>query len=303
MPSLIKHKHFSTEETIAEIKMPRATNNSKTSSSLAPGSTPTSGCQSGIDPSVIADLDYSLGQLKNILQNNSITQDVDISSSNDINGIIKNLVSAVQALTTNLITTQEKVDNLERRMRSQEDELDETKQRGMKGNILITSLPNKTKGKVCLIKTSSQLKEENISLTNHIISLTKDKFGVDLPATDITACHHLPKGGVVVRIHNRKEGSAWESIIQKIKEGAGQEMNVFYNFQLTQRRSNLLFEVRQLKRSNKISKYFTDENGHIKIRIGVNDRDKHRITYFWNSGETVTLNKDELIKFVHKHVK
>ena len=37
--------------------------------------------------------------------------------------------------------------------------------------------------------------------------------------------------------------------------------------------------------------------------IGVNDRDKHRITYFWNSGETVTLNKDELLKFVHKHVK
>ena len=164
----------------------------------------------------------------------------------------------------------------------------------MKGNILITSLPNKTKGKVSLIKTSSQLKEENISLTNHIISLTKDKFGVDLPAADITACHHLPKGGVVLRIHNRKEVSAWESIIQKMKEGAGQEMNVFYNFQLTQRRS---------KRSNKISKYFTDENGHIKIRIGVNYRDKHRITYFWNSGETVTLNKDELLKFVHKHVK
>jgi len=93
--------------------MPRTTNNSKTSSSLAPGSAPTSGCQSGIDPSLIADL----GQLKNILQNNSITQDVDISFSNDINGITKNLDSAVQALTTNLTTTQEKVDNLERRMR------------------------------------------------------------------------------------------------------------------------------------------------------------------------------------------
>ena len=73
-----------------------------------------------------------------------------------------------------------------------------------------------------------------------------------------------------------------------MKEGAGQEMNVFYSFQLTQRRSNLLFEVRQLKRSNKVSKYFTDRNGHFKIRIGVNDRDKHRITYFWNRGETVT---------------
>ena len=97
--------------------MPRTTNNSKTSSSLAPGSAPTSGCQSGIDPSLIADLDYSLGQLKNILQNNSITQDVDVSFSNDINGITKNLDSAVQALTTNLTTTQEKVDNLERRMR------------------------------------------------------------------------------------------------------------------------------------------------------------------------------------------
>jgi len=47
----------------------------------------------------------------------------------------------------------------------------------------------------------------------------KDKFRAVLPAEDITACHHLPKGGVVLRIHNRKKVSTWESIIQRMKEG------------------------------------------------------------------------------------
>jgi len=131
----------------------------------------------------------------------------------------------------------------------------------------------------------------------------KDKYGVNLPADDITACHHLPKGGVVLRIHNRKEGSAWEKMIQKMKEGAGQEFNVFFNFQLTKRRSNLLYEVRKLKKDNKISKFFTDENGHIKIRIGATDKDKHRVTYFWDKGTTVTLNQSELIALIQKHSK
>lgn len=108
---------------------------------------------------------------------------------------------------------------------------------------------------------------------------------------------------MVLRIHNRKEGSAWETMIQKMKEGTGQEMNVFFNFQLTKRRSNLLFEVRQLKKSNLIAKYFCDENGHIKVKVNPTDTNKHRITYIWSQGETVTLNKEELLTFVQKHQK
>ena len=208
------------------------------------------------------------------------------------------LITSVESLNNQLRSAQDRMNTLESRFRKQEDELDETKQRNMKGNILVTSLPNKTKGKVVLIKTSAQLKEEKETLTTHIISLVKDKFGVVLPAEDITACHHLPKGGVVLRIHNRKEGSAWETMIRKMKEGVGQEMNVFFNFQLTKRRSNLLYEVRQLKKAKSISQFYTDENGHIKIRIAPTDKVKHRITYFWDGEGTVTLNSNELLPFI-----
>jgi len=277
-----------------------APRNTKNSSQVEPQPS-SSQVNSGVDSALVDVLNHSIGQLRSTLENISLS--FDSSTSKDVNGVIKNLISAVQNLTNNLSGLQNKMENLENRFRSQEDQMDEIAQRGMKGNLIVTSLPNKNKGKFCLIKTPAQLKEENLSVTSHIISLVKDKFGVVLPAEDITACHHLPKGGVVLRIHNRKEGSAWESIIQKMKEGVRPDLNVFFNFQLTKRRSNLLFEVRKLKKDNKLSKFFTDENGHIKIRIGANDKDKHRITYFWDKGVTVTLHKEELLNLVHSLTK
>ena len=36
------------------------------------------------------------------------------------------------------------------------------------------------------------LDEENSSVLDHALDLVKKKYGVDLPATDVQACHHLP---------------------------------------------------------------------------------------------------------------
>jgi len=112
--------------------------------------------------------------------------------------------------------------------------------------------------------------------TCHIISLVKDKFRAVLPAEDITACHHLPKGGVVLRIHNRKKVSTWESIIQRMKEGVWPDVNVFFNIQLTKHRSNLLFEVQKLKNENK---HFLLTKTDI---LRANDKEKHSITHSWD---------------------
>ena len=58
-----------------------------------------------------------VGQLRSTLENISIS--FDSSSSKDVDGVIKNLISAVQNLTDSLSGLQNKMEMLENRFRSQ----------------------------------------------------------------------------------------------------------------------------------------------------------------------------------------
>ena len=44
-------------------------------------------------------------------------------------------------------------------------------------------------------------------------------------------------------------------------------MALYANFQLTRKRSTLLFHLRVLKREKKIAKFYSDENGNISLRV------------------------------------
>ena len=50
-----------------------------------------------------------------------------------------------------------------------------------------------------------------------------------------------------------------------------------------------------------------NENKHFLLtktdKLRANDKDKHRITYFWDKGVTVTLYKEELINLVQSITK
>ena len=50
--------------------------------------------------------------------------------------------------------------SLQKRIRAQEDQLDESKQLGIKGNLLITNIQNKEGRKECFIKLDKELKTE-----------------------------------------------------------------------------------------------------------------------------------------------
>ena len=104
------------------------------------------------------------------------------------------------------------------------------------------------------------------------------KFDVTIPANDIQACHRVNKS-VLIRAWNRKEGSAWSRINEGIKSGVNPDLNVYFNYQLTNRRSGLLFEVRQLKKEKKISNYYTEENGQIHIRKIIGGS-KFKLTFY-----------------------
>ena len=50
--------------------------------------------------------------------------------------------------------------SLQKRIRAQEDELDTSKNQGIKGNLLITNIQNKERRKECFIKSDKELKTE-----------------------------------------------------------------------------------------------------------------------------------------------
>ena len=63
--------------------------------------------------------------------------------------------------------------------------------------------------------------------------------------------------------------------------GKNSDINIYFNFQLTKKRSNLLYVVRNLRKSNEISKYYTDENGYITVMVKKKEDggEKLKVTY------------------------
>ena len=237
------------------------------------------------------------------------SQQVDPSN---ITQVLTHLVKAVSVLTEQMSSMKEahvaqpaggdgpEVQNLRETVRVQGDEVDECRQRGLKGNLILTSPTNNNK--INLIKSDQQLQEEKLTLTNHILALVKQKFDVVIPLQDLQALHRLPNGNVILRLWNRTPGSAWSKIVDGIKSGKNMGMNFFANFHLTRRRNSLLYEVRQLKKAGDILKFYTDENGQIYFRTK-DSGPKHKITYFTETrfGNPITLlNKDEIVAKIAK---
>ena len=210
----------------------------------------------------------------------------------DLNAVLNKLMDTVNSLLAKQQEEQaaresikQRIAELEERVQSQSVESDEIKQRSMKGNLILSSPPSQDK--IRILKTKDELDNENISLLDHISQLIKQKYDVDLPEKDVQACHHLPNKTVILRIWNRRPGSAWSLLIDKIKRGGDKKVNFFANFQLTPQRNAISFHLRSLKKSGKISKLYTTENGAISFKRKETDSDKIKVTYF-------TLKKGDL---------
>jgi len=193
-----------------------------------------------------------------------------------------------------------KVNILEERLRTQEDECDEIKQRSLKGNLILSSPSIPAKNIKSLIKTDEVLAQENKSVLEHSLDLIHSKYGVRVPIQDIQALHKLPNSTILIRIWNRKEGSAWSHLINAIKTGENRSVNIYLNFQLTQRRSNLVYHLRQFKKTSMIAKFYTDENGAISLKVKDKDS-KLKITYYKKRDSVSaekTLTKEELTRLI-----
>ena len=121
-----------------------------------------------------------------------------------------------------------------------------------------------------------------------------------VPAEDIQALHRLPNSTLVLRIWKRTEESAWTQLISAIKTGGNKAMNLYLNFHLTHRRSQLVYHLRQHKKNGVISKFQTDENGTVSVKIRDQDQ-KLRLTYYRKKDKDIpefTFTVDELSRLV-----
>ena len=169
---------------------------------------------------------------------------------------------------------------LEVRTREHEDELDDYKQKNLKGKFIITS----TKEKATPVKKSEELAADGgeKALPAHIIFLAMKKYAVTLKEEDIASCHYLPGGGIFFSLWNMGPESAYVNLTKNIKSSINRDINIYFNFMLTKRRSALLFEVRKMKRNTKIIRYYSDEEGSIAIKV--KDKDTNiKLTSFYKT--------------------
>ena len=82
------------------------------------------------------------------------------------------------------------------------------------------------------------------------------------------------------------------------------EYNLYFNFHLTRRRSNLLYDLRQMKKNKQINKFYSDENGQLTVLVKPpqDGGKKQKITYVSKDKVSLpyTLTREELKSEVDK---
>ena len=121
-------------------------------------------------------------------------------------------------------------------------------------------------------------------MSAHCIELIEQKYYVVIPEVDIQARHRLQNGSVLLKIWQRGPTSAWNRLLSGIKTGGNKEFKLIINFQMTARRSSIIFEIRQLKKQGNLFKHWSDENGNIWIQAKVSDPKKEIDPILWAGG-------------------
>ena len=240
----------------------------------------------------------------------SLLKDV-ISKINDQGELVTNLIDKISQLVDPSETLEaefnkkheqleaemkEKSDSFEKEMREKKDALekqmevkcqkleincDEARQRGLKGNLIVSSPDRTTNGQVYTRAVKEKvwdnnrnaLRDENdLELAVRMVGL---KTGVYIPHRDVYACHPIGKKenhSYILCIGNRQPGSAWDDLTYGMRTGKNRDggyftkENIFVNYQLTARRIQLSKEVRKAKTDNLLQKYSIDANGKIYIK-------------------------------------
>ena len=183
-----------------------------------------------------------------------------------LTSLVCNLKSALEQLVAYVSKEENfcpKVKEQEVRTRHMEDQMDDMQQKSLLGSFIITSKANDALDS--LIIPEKDLKEP---LVQHVQTLALSKLNVTLPLEDIRSCNYIQDGSIMLTLNNLRPNSAFEKMVAEVKnpDAERRKSNLYFNFMLTRRRNSILYEVRKLKRSGDIFKYWTDYNGTITIK-------------------------------------
>ena len=195
-----------------------------------------------------------------------------IDQLNNFGDLIKNFSERLDKVEKKTPTTWDNTNELA----DLKSEVDELRQRSMKGNVIVTSKDRVGRNEARILGLAK--KQDNEDDVHMVLRLIKQKTGIEVPLSDVQACHVLGKrdsGSYIVRFHNRKPGSAWDKLTHKIMTGNDMTAdNIFINFQLTKFRANLSYKIRTAKRDKKIASYSVDQNGKICVKKDQNSEKK-----------------------------
>ena len=173
-----------------------------------------------------------------------------------------------------LVAKDEEIKKLKTEIGDLNNEIDETRQRGIKGNLIISSPQNDKQETIAKKQmVGGQLESD----TKMVIRLIKEKTGVVVDEKDVIACHPIGKKenhAYVIRLGDRKDGSAWNILTEGMRTGKNsatqenfnKQVHLYINYQLTQKRAKLAMAVRKARTDQKIIKYYINQNGEIKVK-------------------------------------
>ena len=218
-------------------------------------------------------------KLKNSLKPAGVTAKNLFKIVEGVNTAFTKLILAVQQVQADKCP---QIAELQSKVQDLESDLDSASQKMKTGTIILTQ-----QKEVNLIKSEEVLEAENQCVEAHACSLIKLKTGVAVEESELKVAHHLPNGNLKVKFADLKPGSAFSQVVRKIKTkptSAEKEVKLYLNFELTKRRNAVLYEIRRLKRENKLYRFFTDFDGTISVIQREGEKEKIKVTR--NSGRS-----------------
>ena len=209
-------------------------------------------------------------------------------------------------------------EDTKQQIRGLKDDNDNLWQRNLKSNVILHSPDIPTKNLQTIIKSDETLKKENKTIQEHSKELILEHYGIEIPDSDLAACHRLKgPGSILIKFNNRCNDSAYSKLVKSVKKGGlkGEEKrnakskeekaniklpNFFICFHLTKRRSMLIQHLKKLKRNGDINAFSSDQNGTICMQVKRDGGWEPITKQFGDDDSKVTMTESEVDLLIQK---
>lgn len=197
-----------------------------------------------------------------------VTNYIDDAINSKVEAAMKEHTKKVDAMQEELVEVRQENTRLRQGNSQMTLDNDETRQRGLKGNLVIYA-PNAQQ------ETKDGVRESEADMCRR---LTQETSGAHIKPSDVAACHRLPdkQHTWLLAVGNRAPGSGWEDLAAGMLTGKfhgggprdffKKDRGVHLSFQLTKARSAVLHQVRLARKEGLLARFSVNQNGRITVR-------------------------------------